>query len=84
MSQLWSKLGSNYVPRDILEISAIWEGRGVLLFFPVGKYDRTPLYWSDGRNIKQKKKSISKYILILLFSDLPLNSLLSGIVCRIL
>ena len=48
MSQLWSKLGSNYVPRDILEISAIWEGRGVLLFFPVGKYDRTPVYWSDG------------------------------------
>ena len=37
MSQLWSKLGSNYVPRDILEISAIWEGRGVLLFFSCGK-----------------------------------------------
>ena len=33
MSQLWSKLGSNYVPRDILEISDIWEGKGVLLFF---------------------------------------------------
>ena len=43
-------------------------------FFPLGKYDRTPVYWSDGGNIKQKKKSISKYILILLFSDLPLNS----------
>ena len=37
MSQLWSKLGSNYVPRDILEIPAIWEGRGVLLFFSCGK-----------------------------------------------
>ena len=74
MSQLWSKLGSNYVPRDILEISAIWEGRGVLLCFPVGKYDRTPVYWSDGGNKKQKQKSNSKYILILLFSDLPLNS----------
>ena len=33
MSQLWIKLGSNYVPRDILEISAIWEGKRVLLFF---------------------------------------------------
>ena len=33
MSQLWSKLGSNYVPKDILEISAIWEGKRVLLFF---------------------------------------------------
>ena len=74
MSQLWSKLESNYVPRDILEISATMEGRDVLLFFPVGKYDRTPVNWSDGKNIKQNKKSISKYILILLFSDLLLNS----------
>ena len=70
MSQFWSKLGSNYVPRDILEISAIWEGRGVLLFFPVGKYDRTLVYWSDGGNIKAKKRNLlANMFLILLSSD---------------
>ena len=40
----------------------------------MGKCDRTPLCWSDGQNTKQNKNSYSKYIIILLFSDLPHNN----------
>ena len=74
VSHLCSELRSNHNPRDILEIFAIWEGRGVLSLFPMEKCDRAPVYWSDGQNIKQNKKIQQQiYILILSFSDIPLS-----------
>ena len=74
VSQHWNGLKNGYNPQDILEVLAIWEGRGVVLLFLMGKCDRTPLCWSDGQNTKQNKNSYSKYIIILMFSDLPHNN----------
>ena len=33
VSQHWNELKNGYNPQDILEILAIWEGRGVVLLF---------------------------------------------------
>ena len=55
-------------------ISCYLGGERCGITFPVGKCDRTPLCWSDGQNTKQNKNSYGKYIIILLFSDLPHNN----------
>ena len=74
MSQHWNELKNGYNPQDILEILAIWEGRGVVLLFLWENVIEHLSAGQIGKIQKKNKNSYSKYIIFFLFSDLPHNN----------